>query len=144
MLNTDFLARLGADAEIKETKNGKKFLLFRCAVNDPIKDKTYWVTVTDFSDNAETKAQYYKKGTFLHIHGRLTPSAYISQKTNEAVVNLDVVASSIAFVNSGQKRDEEQTQEDEVTCGTLQKPEATKKAATVTVAASSAEDDLPF
>ena len=154
MISSNLTGRLGADAELKETQQGRKYIICRIATNGTKKDKTTWVTVRYFTDNAENLVKYLTKGKLVNVQGSLEASAYISKKDNTPVASIDINAYAIEFISVGKGGEQqEEVNPDEADCGTLKKPEEIKKIAeelltTVSASASSSQpsddDDLPF
>ena len=158
MINCNFVARLGADAELKETSKGRKFVTARAAVNDGgSKEKTTWVTLRYFAENAETMCKYLTKGKLLSIAGTLNVTAYISKKDESAVPSIDCNVSSFEFVNTSKPQEQASGEvANTADCGTLDTEKIASTAAqmlassrakamaTTAASTSSEEDDLPF
>jgi single-strand DNA-binding protein len=69
-----FVGRLGKDAEIRTTRDGKPWASFPVAV-DSDKDReaaTSWVRVACFGDRVDELAPRLTKGTQVYVEGRLT------------------------------------------------------------------------
>lgn len=142
MINAFIIGRLGADSEVKTSKNGNQFLSMRVASNEYLngENTTTWVNVIWSGERAVKMAQHMKKGSMISINGPLRTSTYTT-KAGETAVSIDVFADRVDFVNSGNSG---QTQSSEATVdtGTLRKKEETIAEAPTPVAA--AIDDLPF
>lgn len=140
MINAFIIGRLGADSEVKTSKNGNQFVSMRVASNDYANGETTttWVNVLWAGERALKMAQYMKKGSMVSINGPLQMSTYTT-KAGESAISIDVFADRVDFVNSGTSG---QTQSSEATVetGTLKKKEEVVAAAP----AASAIDDLPF
>lgn len=67
---TIVIGRVGRDAELKFTKDGKAVCSYSVATN-PQKDKTVWVKVTTWDKRAELDGQYVKKGMLVKVEGTL-------------------------------------------------------------------------
>lgn len=158
MINTFFVGRLGADAEVKTSKNGNNFVTFRVAVDDFNNGakSTTWVSVTDFTANAVTRAQYLKKGSCVEVSGTLTTRIYTT-RDNTYQVGVDVMANSVNFVRVGGQNENSETvtTTDSATakpiptttidCGTLKRPETVQiTSPSVAVTSGDADEDLPF
>lgn len=140
MINAFIIGRLGADSEVKTSKNGNQFVSMRVASNDYANGETTttWVNVLWSGERALKMAQYMKKGSMVSINGPLQMSTYTT-KAGESAISIDVFADRVDFVSSGTSG---QTQSSEATVdtGTLKKKEEVVAAAP----AASAIDDLPF
>lgn len=149
MINVLFNGRLGADAEVRQGKEGREFISFRVAVNEKRggERKTSWMNVR----SANTKiAPYLKKGTLVSITGDEEVNTFIS-KNGETQFSRDVRAFNIDFINAGNSTENESGEnrttttsvgettitptEVPMSCGTL-KPQM--------VATTEDVDDLPF
>ena len=102
MINVEFIGRLGADSEIRETKNGKKMVSFRVATDDfnGGERTTTWVNVMWTSDRAIKMQEYLKKGSHVDVRGVLRTSLY-KTKAGESAISHDVFADRVDFVSSG-------------------------------------------
>ena len=147
------IGRLGADAEVKETKQGKKFSTFNVAVDDFVQGKktTTWFAVADFSEVAVNRAEYLKKGALVEVQGLECVRPYLD-RNNLPNVARDIRATHIDFVSFGNKQEKEG---ENVDCGTLKptsttetEPKQQEKEVVVPQVTSSASssiiDDLPF
>ena len=101
-INVNFIGRLGADCEVKELSNGRKFISFRIATDEFKKgqNETSWFDVSDFTENALRLAPFLKKGKMLNVHGVETIRLY-QTKTGEYAIGRDVTAYRLDFVNIG-------------------------------------------
>ena len=77
------IGNLGADTELKTTSTGSAFAKASIATKDVYRNKagekvtdTQWHNLVAFGKNAETLAQYGKKGKELAINGKLTHRSY--------------------------------------------------------------------
>ena len=86
------LGRATKDAEIMESKEGKKYARFSVAVNEYMgkqkEEKTQFYNVLIFNKTLE-KADIVKKGDLVMIEGRPDVDAYLSNE-GEAKANLIV------------------------------------------------------
>ena len=146
MINVEFIGRLGADSEIRETKNGKKMVSFRVATDDfnGGERTTTWVNVMWTSDRAIKMQEHLKKGSHVDVRGVLRTSLY-KTKAGESAISHDVFADRVDFVSSGSGTT--QVSEAATTTGAdfgkLKKQD--EQAAVVAAgAASDTADDLPF
>lgn len=151
------IGRLGADADVKQTKQGKEFSTFNVAVDDFLQGKktTTWFAVADFSDVAARRAEFLKKGSMIEVQGIETCRVYVD-RNNLPQIARDIRATHIDFISLGTKQDKET---EAVDCGTLKPTETVTTEVTVTnvipqpqeaaVATSASAtsdfvDDLPF
>lgn len=137
------IGRLGADSELKTSKNGNQFLSMRVASNDFIggENLTTWISVLWAGERAVKMAEHMKKGSQVIIHGTPKYSLY-KAKNGESAIDVSVFADRVDFVSSNSGGTQAN---DAVTdTGTLKKttPKVTK-AAEPSETASDA-DDLPF
>jgi single-strand DNA-binding protein len=143
MINVELIGRLGADSEIRNTKNGKQMVSFRVATDDfnGGERTTTWVNVMWTGDRAIKMQEHLKKGSHVDVRGVLRTSIY-KTKAGESAISHDVFADRVDFVSSGSGT----TQSNDATTstgadfGNLKKNNTTQEVA----AASTAADDLPF
>lgn len=148
-MNVFFNARLGADAELKESQKGQQFIAMRAVYNEYNKAKgeneAIWVNiVADASEYNKKMLQYWTKGKLLSFSGKERVSLFTSKDGNVGI-DRTVRANSIDFVSGGSSGDTNanqstttQTSTPQVDCGTLRQPTMS------TSVASTLEDDLPF
>jgi single-strand DNA-binding protein len=147
MFFTNFLARLGADAEVKTSQNNNQFVSLRVAKNyyDGEK-KTAWVNVTLFGERAIKMKEYLKKGSAIMLYGEITPTLG-KNKAGESAIFFDMTADRFEFPNVGNSGG---TQSDEATSdanfGKFKKNEEAAAAAPAPAGTTAADpaDDLPF
>ena len=103
------IGRLGADAEIRETKSGKKVANFSLATNESYRDaegkqveNTQWHRLTAFDGLAEVAEKHFKKGTQLAIEGKLVPNSYEDKEGVKRYVT-DIYVNDFMFL--GKKGD---------------------------------------
>lgn len=152
MVNIFFNGRLGADAEIRETKNGTSLMTFNVAVDDFVNGEkaTTWIRVR--STQNLNKAPYLKKGSLVSVNGVETVSTFLN-KAGETMISRDVLADRIEYVRVGNGNSSETAKESVVeptttserreeimTCGTLQPQVAMSQVSNQ----SEDIDDLPF
>lgn len=154
MLNSNVIGRLGADAELKQTKNGKSFVSYRVASDDFVNGNkiTQWVRVTDFTEKGNRLLQYLKKGSLVNVSGILSVSQYQSNKDGSTMFSIDLNADRVDFISngSGSTTTDETVVVQQATnkvepipsCGTLERP--TPIPTVASAVSSDAEDDLPF
>lgn len=73
--------------------------------NGEAKEEVTFVDVTAWGKQAETFAQYHKKGQQTLIHGRLKTETWDDKKTGEKRYKLGVVMESFEFVGSSKNAD---------------------------------------
>jgi len=130
----EITGRVTADAEVRETKSGKKVVGFNLAINDNYRGKdgqmnkvTTWVDCSYWLN--EGIAVYLKKGTLVELYGRIGARAWIS-KSGEAKASLTFHVNNIKLLGKSNAAGTERV---------------TGEAQTDAVAYTDAEkDDLPF
>ncbi len=72
MNNSTFAGRLGKDAEVRRTQDGKTVTSFSLAVDEYRggEKSTLWVDVSMWGDRFEKLAQYLRKGSSVTVSGR--------------------------------------------------------------------------
>jgi single-strand DNA-binding protein len=83
-LNKVFLiGRLGQDVEMKVSPSGTSIAKFSLAVNERVKgasgeyeEKTMWLNAVAFGKLADFCGQYLKKGSRIHLEGKIQVRAY--------------------------------------------------------------------
>lgn len=102
--------RLGRDAELRVTANGKKYVTFSLANNTHIKneDKTTWYDVVCFDQNTvENRLDYLKKGKYIFVCGVYDTKGFVA-KDGTIRVNESILADRITFINSGNNNQQSQ------------------------------------
>jgi len=99
---------LTRDPELKYTPKGTAIARLGLAMNrkwktesGESKEEVTFVDVDAFGKQAETLAQYLKKGRAVLIEGRLKLDQWEDKNTNEKRSKLGVVLESFSFVDSG-------------------------------------------
>lgn len=145
------IGRLGADAEVKQTKQGKDFSTFTIAVDDYVQGKreTTWFAVADFTDVARRRAEFLKKGTMIEVQGLETCRVYMD-RNNLPQIARDIRATHIDFIHTNNKQEDEKNSssaeaQSKTTNATVQQTVQNPQPQVVaTVASADVEDDLPF
>jgi len=97
---------VGADAEQKTAKNGKKYVNFSVAVSSGHRDPqtkewvvgdTVWHRVMTFQ-NQSSILRYVKKGVGVSVSGNPKYGAYFSKRTGEAVPDILLFANEVSIV----------------------------------------------
>lgn len=72
------IGNLGADPEVRSTPNGAQVATFRVACSESWKDqsgqrqeRTEWVTVVAWRQQAEIAQKYLRKGSKVYVEGKL-------------------------------------------------------------------------
>lgn len=154
MVHVQIIGRLGADAEVKTSKNGKSFISFRIATDEfkNGKNETSWLNVIDLTDKGQKMSPYLKKGTMVNVYGIETVDTYVN-KLGETQISRDVVADRIDFVASSKTNQEgEKTNTtdnsanyQDISCGVLARPVPTNNTTVVNEITNDTDiDDLPF
>ena len=154
MIQLNFIGRVGADAQVKTTNQGRQYIDMRMAADMKSGEnpETMWIHVRAFNTPV-SMVQYYTKGKALYVTGKYENSIY-ETKDGRSLISNDVIASSIEFLGLG--RDDKQSQPQQEmpkhdavprnpSTQTVQveapKPATEAKAAPV---ADNQDDDLPF
>ena len=87
MLNKVILqGRLAAEPELGQTKNGKTFTVCSIAVEDNKlidgKRKVNFFKAVAWSEKAEFISNYFSKGQYILVYGRLVSDTYTDKKGN--------------------------------------------------------------
>lgn len=91
------IGRIGKSPEKQTNSNGTVFCHFPIAVNESYKDKngqwqnkTNWLQIFAYNNNAEQCCKYLKKGSLAHVEGSI--NAYEKEKNNEKYTVYNIVA----------------------------------------------------
>jgi len=141
-LNKAFIiGNLTRDPELKAIPSGIKVCSFSVATNRFWKDKngakqesTDYHNVVVFGRQAETVAQYMKKGSQVMVEGRMQTRSWDDQATNTKKYRTEIIADRVSFgsstgVKSGGNFDQSQSknsqtgQKDEGELDTIEYPE---------------------
>lgn len=143
MFNVDFNGRLGADSELKTSKNGNQFLTMRVATDEFNNGETTttWVNVVWTGERAVKMVEHMKKGSLVEVHGVLRTSLY-KTKNGDSAISHDVFADRVDFISGG-KSGATQSSEAVADTGTFKKTEKVAVAAAASTSESD-NDDLPF
>lgn len=98
------LGNLTRDPELKALPSGSKVSNFSVATNRTWKDKegnkqedVEFHNIVVFGRQAETSAQYLKKGSQVLIEGRLQTSSWDDQATGKKMYKTEIVAENVQF-----------------------------------------------
>lgn len=106
------IGNLVADPELRSTTQGTSVCNFTVAVNklhrmgEEQKPADFF-RVTAWRDLADRCAKYLVKGKKVCVVGGVGATAYISRNTNEAKATLEVNASEVEFLSSGNQPEQE-------------------------------------
>lgn len=107
--NISIIGNLGKAPETKISDNGTLMASFSIAANtfrktsEGKEQKTDWFRVIAFGRQAETLAQYVKKGTSLAVQGRLTFNPWVDRDGNPQA-GADIILQEFQFL-PGRRRD---------------------------------------
>lgn len=136
MIYSEVIGRLGADSELKTSKNGNKFVSMRVATNDYVNNEnvTTWVNVMWGGDRAVKMQEHLKKGSSVSVRGVLRTTMY-KTRNNEDAVSLDIFADRVDFVGGGSGNTQSNAESEA--------PKTNTKAE-VADTSTTTVDDLPF
>jgi len=94
---------LGGDPDFRSTSSGLSVCNFRVGVSRGVKDKatgewrddTSWIPVTVWGEAADRLRNKLKKGSPVHVEGRLKSSQFEDKKTGQTRNKLEVVANRV-------------------------------------------------
>jgi single-strand DNA-binding protein len=102
--------RLGRDAEIKQTKDGRAVTNFSVGIDDSYKDRagewqknTVWHRVQVWGEVAETVSPGLKKGARVYVEGKLIHCRWVDKQSKKRM-STEVVASDVRFLNAAPKK----------------------------------------
>ena len=112
-INKTFIGgRVGQTPELNYTKKGTAVTTVSLATNDPSdNENTLWHSVVIWGKSAENTCKFVQKGREVIIEGYNKPSKY-TDKEGKTRSKHEVVAKSVTFVGSGNKKDVQETNED--------------------------------
>jgi len=107
------LGRLGRDAELQYSPEGKPRLNFTVATDYGFKDKkeTEWTRCVLFGDQAETLAQYMTKGKQVLVDGRLRTRSW--EKDGTTHYSTECIVGHVELVG-GKPEAKERTYDDDL------------------------------
>lgn len=106
MLNKAMLiGNLGADPEVRYTKNGQAVANFRMATNEVYKDRqgtrqerTEWHNIVAWGQLADFAQNYLKKGSRVYVEGRLQTRDWTDNK-DQRHFRTEVVANTVTSLD---------------------------------------------
>ena len=112
------LGNLGADPELRYTSNNQAVTSLSVATNErwtnakgEAQERTEWHKVIVFGRTAENCANYLKKGSSVHVEGRLQTRQW-EDKEGHKHYTTEIIANSVQFI-SGAKAGGEAPSQDE-------------------------------
>lgn len=104
MRQVTITGRLGSDPKIEQTKNGSKYITFRFASQEYGESEPLWMTVRSFNDSHINRfGKYLKKGSSIIVSGDYSDKLF--QGKDGYIIIRDVIASSMYFNSTGEKRE---------------------------------------
>ncbi len=112
--HVNLLGRVGADPELRSTKNGTAVVQLRLATDRYSKNgpaETDWHTVVVWGKTAEAVARYVAKGDRVHVTGRLQLHGWQTD-SGERRSAVEVRATEVIFLDSRSDRDDRDDHEE--------------------------------
>lgn len=109
------IGRLTRDPELRSTPSGQMVCSFGLATgrrykqNNEMKEETTFVDITLWGRQAETTAQYMKKGSLCYIGGRLKMDTWQDKQTGQKRSRMQVVGENVQFLEPRQYREDNQS-----------------------------------
>lgn len=102
-----FAGRLGKDAELKYTQQGKAICNFSLAVDAGWGDnkKTLWVDCAIWEERATKLAPFLTKGKFVAVQGEVDVRCWISKNTGEAGCSLGCTVRQLTLGPGGERNE---------------------------------------
>lgn len=134
------IGNLTRDPEMRYTPKGMAIAKIGLAVNrswrtesGETKEEVTFVDVDAFGRQAETLAQYMKKGSPLMVEGRLKLDQWDDKQTGQKRSRLGVVVENFQFLGGGNRGE----------AGSVEAPRRSAPAAAAPAASPAAEPDMP-
>lgn len=156
--NFRLIGHLGADPEVKQTKNGRSYCNFSICVNKRYKDKdsgetrtiSSWFYPTIWGKKAETFASITSKGIQIAIDGELSSRQVVDDQSgkkyhvvDQTVDNFEILTSKRSQNNSSQE-DYQETQMDTSPSQSSQSKSQAKSSSPVISEDEGVEDSIDF
>ena len=97
---------IGKDPQIRTTKNGNEFAVFRLATNENYmnamgswQENTTWHNVVLWSEQLEDVKDHLKTGMRLHIHGRISSRSYTDKNGDRKYVT-EIVGKTVEYIST--------------------------------------------
>lgn len=111
MNKLSLIGRIGKDAELRYSQDGKPVCSFSVAVDDGYSDKksTIWVRCSLWGERAEKLAPHLTKGKPVYVEGNLShddnggPRTWTDKATNETRTSFECRVTSVEFTPSTPK-----------------------------------------
>lgn len=105
------IGRLGRDAELKYTQEGKAVVnvSMACDVGWGDKKKTQWVDLTLWEERGEKLAPHLTKGKVVYVEGTPSTRAWTDRNTGESRSALQITVRELTFCG-GERKDNQQQQ----------------------------------
>lgn len=93
---------LGRDPELRYVGSGSAVCSFSVAVKDrwkqdgQDKEKTVWIDVKAWKDTAELANEHFKKGSAIHVEGKLDVEEWDDKQTGQKRSKVVIVANSVS------------------------------------------------
>ena len=99
-VQVNLIGRLGKDAEVKTSSNGKQYVSFTVALNEVNNgtEETTWFDVKGFDDQFIKIAQYLTKGKLVHVNGSEQVRLYNDNSGNPRI-GRSIILSMLEFIN---------------------------------------------
>jgi single-strand DNA-binding protein len=102
------IGNLTRDPELRYTPGGAAVSEFALALNESYKnkqtgqmtEKVHFIDITCWGRTAEVAAEYLKKGTQVHIEGKLTQDRWDDQASGQKRSKIKVTCERLTFVGS--------------------------------------------
>lgn len=111
------MGNLTRDPELKYTPKGSAVAVFGLAVNrkwkaedGTAKEEVTFLDLQAWGKSAETIANYCKKGSSLHVEGRLSQEVWTDKESGQRKSKTRVVVESFQFVGGRQEKPDAKTQ----------------------------------
>ncbi len=113
MNHTMVAGHLGADPEVRFTKDGKKVTTLRVACNSRRsgQEETIWWRLTVWDNNFEKMMNYLKKGSAIIAFGEMQKPQVYNDRNGNPQVSLDLTVQQLSFPPFGKGQSEGQTQQ---------------------------------
>lgn len=105
-----FIGRVGTDAELRYTQQGKAVASFSMALDtgkDSNGDKKppVWIKATLWEKRAESLAQYITKGKLVYVSGPVGTESWTDKQSGEVKSKITVTVQEFEFCGGGKSED---------------------------------------
>jgi single-strand DNA-binding protein len=105
MNSVNIAGRLGADPELRNTNSGKPVCELRVAIDEG-RDRTEWVSVVVWDQQATTANEHLRQGDFVTVTGRLQTRSW--EQNGQKRYKTEVVAHRVGFGPKPQREPQQQ------------------------------------